>query len=47
MSFVCPLPPVKVLVHSEYLYDFDGKQRDLVDGIWVSVKAIRGEAFRF
>lgn len=47
MSFVCPLPPVKVWVRPEFLYDFDGKQRDLVDGIWVSVKSIRGEAFRF
>lgn len=47
MSFVCPLPPVKVLVRPEYLYDFDNKERDLVEGIWVSVKAIRGEAFRF
>lgn len=47
MSFVCPLPPVKVQVLPEYLYDFDGKDRDLVQGIWVSVKAIRGEALRF
>lgn len=47
MSFVCPLPPVKVLVRPEYLYDFDEQSRDLVQGIWVSVKAIRGEAFRF
>lgn len=47
MSFVCPLPPVKVLVRPEFLYDFDGEDRDLVQGIWVSVKAIRGEAFRF
>lgn len=47
MSFVCPLPPVKVLVRPEFLYDFDERPRDLVQGIWVSVKAIRGEAFRF
>lgn len=47
MSFVCPLPPIKVQVRPEFLYDFDGKERDLVEGIWVSVKAIRGEAFRF
>lgn len=47
MSFVCPLPPVKVLVRAEYLYDFDEQPRDPVQGIWVSVKAIRGEAFRF
>lgn len=48
MSFVCPLPPVKVLVRPEYLYDFQCDiDAPLVEGIWVSVKAIRGEAFRF
>ena len=47
MSFVCPLPPVKVMVRPEYLYDFDEKPRNLVQGIWVSIKAIKGEAFRF
>jgi hypothetical protein len=47
MSFVCPLPPIKVMVRPEYLYDFDEKPRNLVQGIWVSIKAIKGEAFRF
>lgn len=48
MSFVCPLPPVKVLVRPEYLYDFTcGEDAPLVQGIWVSVKALRGEALRF
>lgn len=48
MSFVCPLPPVKVLVLPEYLYDFQcATDAPLVQGIWVSVKAIKGEAFRF
>jgi hypothetical protein len=48
MNFVCPLPPVKVLVRPEYLYDFQcGEDAPLVQGIWVSVKALRGEAFRF
>ena len=47
MSFVCPLPPQKVYVRAQYLYDFDRGQGELVEGIWVSVKAIRGEAFRF
>jgi hypothetical protein len=48
MSFVCPLPPIKVLVRPEYLYDFQcDKDAPLVEGIWVSVKAIKGEAFRF
>ena len=48
MNFVCPLPPVKVLVRPEYLYDFQcDKDAPLVEGIWCSVKAIKGEAFRF
>lgn len=47
MSFVCPLPPVKVYVLAEYLYDHEARHGELVEGIWVSVKAIRGEAFRF
>lgn len=47
MNLVCPLPPIKVLVRPEYLYDFDEQPRDLVEGIWVSVKSIKGEAFRF
>lgn len=48
MIFVCPLPPIKVMVRPEYLYDFDCERKaPLVEGIWVSVKAIRGEAFRF
>lgn len=47
MSFVCPLPPQKVYVRAEYLYDHEARHGELVEGIWVSVKAIRGEAFRF
>lgn len=47
MSFVCPLPPIKVMVRAEYLYDFEHGDGVLVDGVWCSVKAIRGEAFRF
>ncbi len=48
MNFVCPLPPVKVWVRPEYLYDFTcTADTPLIPGIWVSVKAIRGEAFRF
>lgn len=48
MNFVCPLPPVKVMVRPEYLYDFQcDKDAPLVQGIWVSVKSIKGEAFRF
>jgi hypothetical protein len=49
MSFVCPLPPEKVYVLPEYLYDFDPKHDhdELIEGVWVSVKSIRGQAFRF
>jgi hypothetical protein len=47
MNFVCPLPPIKVFVRAEYLYDFERGHGDLVEGIWCSVKSHRGEAFRF
>lgn len=47
MNFVCPLPPMKVLVRAEYLYDFERGHGHLVEGVWCSVKAHRGEAFRF
>ena len=48
MSFVCPLPPVKVLVRPEFLWG-EGVSRKAapVLGVWVSVKALRGEALRF
>jgi hypothetical protein len=49
MSFVCPLPPEKVLIWPEYLYDLDLKHEneEPIEGVWVSVKSIRGQAFRF
>jgi hypothetical protein len=47
MNFVCPLPPLKVLVRKEFLYDFEKGHGETVEGLWVSVKSIRGEAFRF
>ena len=47
MSFVCPLPPIKVYVRAEYLYDHEKGHGEFVEGIWVSVKSIPGEAFRF
>lgn len=47
MNFVCPLPPVKCFVRAEFLYDHQRGHGELVEAIWVSVKAIRGEAFRF
>lgn len=45
--FVCPLPPEKLWVRAEYLYDFKRGHGELVSGVWVSLKSIRGQAFRF
>lgn len=47
MSFVCPLPPIKVWVRNEYLYDHKRGHDELTEGVWTSVKSIKGEAFRF
>lgn len=47
MSFICPLPPVKVWVRSEYLYDHEHGHGERVQGVWVSCKSLRGEALRF
>lgn len=47
MSFVCPLPPIKVFVRDEYLYDHQKGHGELTEGVWVSVKSVKGEAFRF
>jgi len=47
MTFVCPLPPLKLFVRAEYLYDHQSRHGELVEGIWCSVKSIRGQAFRF
>jgi len=46
MSFVCPLPPIRVEVVRSYLYDGE-PMVGTVEGIWVAVKSIPGEAFRF
>lgn len=47
MNFVCPLPPTKVFIKAEYLYDHKAHHGELIEGVWCSLKAIRGEAFRF
>jgi len=47
MAFVSPLPPIKVYVKAEYLYDQTSGHGELVSGVWVSVKSVKGEAFRF
>jgi hypothetical protein len=47
MSFVCPLPPIKVFVRNEFLYDHEHGHGSHSEAVWCSVKSIRGEAFRF
>lgn len=47
MSFlVANLPPVHCYVRGEYLYDFNPNARKFIPCIWVSIKSIRGQAFR-
>lgn len=43
---VANLPPIHCYVKPEFLYDFDGAPRELVPCIWVSLKSVRGQAFR-
>ena len=48
MAFlVANLPPLKVLVKKEYLYDHEKGHGALVEGLWVSVKSIQGRALYF
>lgn len=47
MSFlVVNLPPVHCYVRKEFLYDFKSGHGEFVPCIWVSLKSIRGQAFR-
>ena len=47
MSFiVANLPPVKCFVRKEFLYDFEKGHGELVPCWWVSIKSLRGQAFR-
>ena len=47
MSFlVVNLPPVHCYVRKEFLYDFEKGHGEFVPCIWVSLKSIRGQAFR-
>lgn len=47
MSFlVVNLPPVHCYVRREFLYDFEKGHGEFVPCIWVSLKSIRGQAFR-
>ena len=48
MAFlVHPLPPVKVFVKKEYLYDHEKGHGDYTPGIWISVKSVPGKALYF
>jgi len=43
---VSNLPPVNCFVRREYLYDFKSGHGELEPCIWISLKSIRGQAFR-
>ncbi len=48
MAFlVANLPPVKVFVKKEYLYDHEKGHGELVEGVWISVKSIEGRSLYF
>ena len=48
MSFlVANIPPVKVWVKKQYLYDHQKGHGDYVEGIWATVKSIQGRALYF
>ena len=47
MSFlVANLPPVHCYIRKEFLYDFEKGHGEFVPCIWVTIKSIRGQAFR-
>lgn len=46
MFLVANIPPVHCWVRREFLYDFQEGFREYVRCIWVSIKSIRGQAFR-
>ena len=48
MSFlVANLPPLKVYVKKEYLYDHQKGHGELIEGVWITVKSIEGRALYF
>jgi len=48
MAFlVANLPPTKVYIKKEYLYDHEKGHGELVEGVWISVKSIEGRALYF
>ena len=44
---VVNLPPVRCYVRKEFLYHFQKGHGEFEPCFWVSLKSIRGEAFRF
>lgn len=40
------VPPVKCFVRKEYLYDFQKGFGELEPAVWMSIKSIKGQAFR-
>jgi len=47
MSYiVASLPPQKVFVRKEFLYNFEKGHGQLEPAIWISLKALRGQVFR-
>jgi hypothetical protein len=47
MSFLLAnVPPVHCFVRREFLYDFQQGQGEYEPAIWVSIKSLRGQAFR-
>jgi hypothetical protein len=48
MAFlVANLPPTKVYIKKEYLYDHQKGHGEFVEGVWVTVKSIQGRALYF
>tara|TARA_R110000796_G_scaffold18650_2_gene56370 strand:- start:952 stop:1590 length:639 start_codon:yes stop_codon:yes gene_type:complete len=48
MSFlVVNVPPVKVLVKKQYLYDHEKGHGEYTEGVWVTCKSIQGRALYF
>lgn len=43
---IANLPPVRCYVRKEFLYDFEKGHGEFEPCFWVSIKSIRGEAFR-
>jgi len=48
MAFlIANLPPTKVYIKKEYLYDHEKGHGELIEGVWITVKSIQGRALYF